>query len=499
MTARLHTPVCDVLGCEHAVLLAGMGGVARSELVVAVSEAGGFGFLGMVRESPQLIEDEIAKVRAGTTRDFGVNLIPAATDPALLEAEIDAVIAARVFSVALFWDVAPDAIKRLRDAGILVVHQVGSAREATAAQAAGAQLLIAQGVEAGGHVRAVEPLSRTLADVLAATDLPVLAAGGIADGKGVAAALMAGAQGAVIGTAFLATRESFAHDYHKQRVVSAAPGETVLTDIFHINWPRGAMVRVLKNSVTAGQKGDAFSGTREIIGDEQGRPIYLFSTDSPLRNMAGDFEAMALYAGEGAGIVSDIVSARERLARIVEDATHILAAGEDGARPDEPVEPGSAVCYARDANPAYMGYATQDELVAFLNRLLEAERAGARVAARSALETGGENLRRPLRDIQGDEARWCAVCLKWIGVLGGEASAKTGGFYTEAMAIPLLADRLRFMNRGQGWVTRKLREMLPRIRDDALHADLKAMLASHEANIERTNAAIEINAASSQP
>jgi nitronate monooxygenase len=124
--STLQTPVCGLLGCDYRVVLAGMGGVARSELVAAVSEAGGFGFLGMVRESPDLIDAEIARVRAATTRDFGVNLIPAATAPELLGAELKAVTEDRVAAVTLFWDLRPDIVHRLREAGCLVLCQIGS-------------------------------------------------------------------------------------------------------------------------------------------------------------------------------------------------------------------------------------------------------------------------------------------------------------------------------------------------------------------------------------
>jgi nitronate monooxygenase len=321
----LHTPICDLLGCDWPVMVAGMGGPSRSELVGAVTEAGGFGFLGMVRESPRRIQTEIERVRARTPRNFGVNLIPAATPPGELEAELETVLALKPFAVALFWDVDHGAIRRLRDAGILVVHQVGSAEESREAEGAGAQVLIAQGIEAGGHVRATKPLYETLAEVLRAANVPVLASGGIADGKDVAEVLRRGAQGAVLGTAFLATGESFAHDYHKQRIVEAREGETIRTQAFHINWPEGAYVRVLANSVTRGERGDAFSGKREVIGQEKSRPIHLFSTDSPLRNMTGDFEAMALYAGLGSAKIADIVPAAERLKRIVGEAEEALA------------------------------------------------------------------------------------------------------------------------------------------------------------------------------
>jgi nitronate monooxygenase len=329
--STLDTPVCALLGCEVPVVLAGMGGVARSELVAAVTVAGGFGFLGMVRESADLIRSEIARVRAATPRAFGVNLVPAATSAKLLEAELDAVIAERVAAVTLFWDLRPDIVGRLRESGCLVLCQIGSVREAEEAAQAGAHILIAQGVEAGGHVRGAIGVSELVPAVVARVDVPVLAAGGIVDGQGLADALRWGAQGAVVGTGFLATRESFAHDYHKQRIVDAKPGETVHTQDFHLNWPSGAAVRVLPNSVTRGDRGNPFGGERQIIGEEEGRPILLFSTDSPLRNMSGDFEAMALYAGQGAGHITSVPPAADRLNAMVSEAKRILGIAEGAA------------------------------------------------------------------------------------------------------------------------------------------------------------------------
>lgn len=143
-----------------------MGGAARFELVTAVTNAGGFGFLGMVRESPDLIRTEIAKVRAATKRDFGVNLIPAATAPDLFAAELDTCIAEQVPVVGLFWNLAGPAIERLRAAGVLVVCQVASAAEAKEAEQAGAHVVIAQGVEAGGHVRGITPLAMLVPQVV---------------------------------------------------------------------------------------------------------------------------------------------------------------------------------------------------------------------------------------------------------------------------------------------------------------------------------------------
>ena len=263
-----------------------------------------------------------------TSKPFGVNLIPAATDNELLEQQLTMCIELGVPVVALFWDLVGGVVERLRDAGILVMCQIGSAKEGESAQRAGAQILIAQGVEAGGHVRGTMPLKLLLPQVVASSDVPVLAAGGIVDGVDLANAVRAGADGVVIGTAFLASPESFAHDYHKQSILHAHSTDTILTDIFHINWPIGAPVRVLRNSATGGERGDPF-GPRQIIGEEEGRPIYLFSTDSPLRSMTGDFEGMALYAGQGVDKIDAIVPAGERLWAIVSQATRLIQLDSD--------------------------------------------------------------------------------------------------------------------------------------------------------------------------
>ena len=121
--------------------------------------------------------------------------------------------------MTLFWDLRPDIVRRLRDSGCLVLCQIGSVREAEAAVVAGAHIVIAQGFEAGGHVRGKTNLADLVPEVVAHVDVPVLAAGGIVDGEGLVAALRWGAQGVLIGTGFLATQESFAHDYHKSRIV----------------------------------------------------------------------------------------------------------------------------------------------------------------------------------------------------------------------------------------------------------------------------------------
>jgi len=143
-----------------------------------------------------------------------------------------------------------------------------------------------------------------------------------------------------------------------------------------------------------------------------------------------------------------------------------------------------------DQTLAPTGPISRDELIDFLNELLEAERAGARVALESARDAKDPETIKLLKAIQDDEARWCAMLLRHIRVLDGTASPRMGAFHGKAMAIADLKERLAFLNRGQGWVVRKLREVTPRVRDDALFADLSHMLSSHIANINLTNSAL---------
>jgi hypothetical protein len=146
-------------------------------------------------------------------------------------------------------------------------------------------------------------------------------------------------------------------------------------------------------------------------------------------------------------------------------------------------EPASPVCFAADADDVYMGYAGRDELLAALTELLEAERAGARVALASAKAVADPDYAALMRAVRADEARWCAMLSRQIRRLGGAPSRKCGAFFGKAMAIDDPAERLAFLNRGQAWVVRKLEALTPRVKDDLLHADLRAMTESHRDNI----------------
>lgn len=144
----------------------------------------------------------------------------------------------------------------------------------------------------------------------------------------------------------------------------------------------------------------------------------------------------------------------------------------------------SPVCYGADADDVYMGYAPRDEILAALNELLEAERAGARVALASVGDAVSADHAAMMRDIRADEARWCAMLTRQIRRLGGTPSRRCGAFRGKAMAISDPIERLAFLNRGQAWVVRKLAELTRRVRDNALHADLRQMAESHRVNID---------------
>jgi len=202
--AALHRPVCELLKCSLPLVLAG---AADPELVAAVTQAGGFGFLGTSEAPPARLREEVLAVRAHTDRHFGAELNPAATEPALLDAQIAACIELRVPVAGLLGALSRTAVRQLREAGVVVACQVSSVSAACEAEGAGAQILIVQGREAGDAVRGAQPLAAILADVLVLASVPVLAAGGIADGADIAAALAAGAQGAVLGAAALQAHE----------------------------------------------------------------------------------------------------------------------------------------------------------------------------------------------------------------------------------------------------------------------------------------------------
>lgn len=315
---HLNHSLTELLGCKYPIMLAGMGGVSRHGLAAAVANAGGFGCLGMVREDPAFIKAEVLKFRELSLAPFGVNLIPAATEKGLLARQLGICVEIGVPIVVLFWEVDRDAIAFLKQAGIKVIYQVGRHRDARLAIDAGVDALIVQGKEAGGHVRGNSSLFDILSEIAEYSPIPLVAAGGISNGLDLVNAMNLGASGVCCGTLFLATEESNANEFHKQLIVGSNAEDTVITDKFWRNWHEPAPVRVLKCCLNNIDK--VIPGLSRVIAIQDGRPVYLYSTESPLRGDSGQFELMALYAGKSCSGVHAIEKVSVVMSRLLREA-----------------------------------------------------------------------------------------------------------------------------------------------------------------------------------
>jgi nitronate monooxygenase len=325
----LTTELCRQLGVSLPIWNAGMGGgLAGPALAAAVSDAGGLGVLGMGGLPVPVIREQIQEVRALTRRPFGVNIImPLMGD----DAQIECCLEERVPVLVLFWGDPGPYVERAHAAGTRVVAQVGSVAEAKAVAAVGVDAVMIQGVEAGGHVRSSTSLSILLpATVDAVRPLPVVAAGGIADGRGVAAALALGAQAVSLGTRFLCSDESRAA--YKERVVAASAEDTYFTKLFDIEWPDAAH-RVLRNKIVEDWEaaGSPASGQRPGEGEIAGRmpvggqivELPRYSVFMPMEGFEGDLDASVLYCGESCSLISDVRPAAEIVRTLAADADAI--------------------------------------------------------------------------------------------------------------------------------------------------------------------------------
>ena len=320
----ISTRLTQMLGICHPIIQAGMGGVARAELVAAVSNAGGLGMLGMVRMTPDFIRDQIQKTRALTKHPFGVNLIQPVAPASGFESQLEVCIEEKVPVVSLFWSDPAPFVQRCHAAGIVVMLQAGSAEEASRAAAAGVDMIVAQGVEAGGHVRGQVGLVPLLPTVVeAVTPVPVIAAGGIVDGRGLAAALALGADGVWVGTRFVASVESEAHAEYKSRLVVASQTDAVYTEIFHVGWPPNSPHRVLRNPLTEGGSMPPGPVGSIRLGDHNVE-VPLFGSAPPTIHTEGRIELMANYAGQGVGLVRNILPAAEIVQQMISEAEVII-------------------------------------------------------------------------------------------------------------------------------------------------------------------------------
>ncbi len=307
----IHTPLCDLLGITHPIIQGGMAWVARAPLAAAVSRAGGLGVIGSGNAPPDWVATQIDAVRDQTDRPFGVN-IPLFSP--FVEQVVELCIEKRVAVVTTGAGSPGQYMDALHAAGIKVLPVVSSVALARRLARQGADALIVEGMESGGHIGDVATMP-LVPQVVDAVDVPVVAAGGIADGRGLAAALALGAVGVQMGTRFICTEECTAHVNYKERIVKAGDRATTVTGA-----SLGHPVRTIRNRMSremARMERDANIGEEELIAYGTGK-LRLAVED-------GDVQNGSVMAGQVSGLIHDIVPAAALIARIVAEAEEQIA------------------------------------------------------------------------------------------------------------------------------------------------------------------------------
>ncbi|MCF8470165.1 MAG: nitronate monooxygenase family protein [Parvibaculum sp.] len=311
----IRTPLCDLLGIEYPIMLAGMGGVSYAELTAAVSNAGGFGTLGMAGLEPEDIRTQMKKVRDLTDKPFGVDLLAALPDSLEQTADIMIEEGAAAFISGL--GVPAGIMKKLQGAGLKVMNVCGAVKHAVAGEQSGLDAVIAQGTEGGGHTGKVAGMA-LIPQIVDAVNIPVVAAGAIVDGRGLAVALAFGAQGVWMGTRFIASTEAHAGDLYRQVIVDAKDTDTIVTRCYS-----GKTMRVFNNP---------------YVQDWESRPadIQPFPQQAALshqRNVMGgiggqieglDRDRSCFAMGQGAGAIHEILSSKEIVEKTMAEAEEVL-------------------------------------------------------------------------------------------------------------------------------------------------------------------------------
>ncbi len=314
----MKTRLTEILGIEHPVMLAGMGGVSYAPLVTAVSEAGGFGCLGASTMSNEKMVEEIAAVKAATDRPFGVDLLTAM--PGDLEAQVGQIIAggATVFVAGL--GVPAEVVELCHRNGLLVVNMCGKVDHARRALEAGCDIVVAQGTEAGGHTGLVAtmPLVPQIVDAVG-SQIPVVAAGGIVDGRGLAAALALGADGVWVGTRFIATPEARGVSGYKDALIRTREDGTTISRAFS-----GKTMRVVRNTTTAfyDDHPDQLAPFPAQLGKsiEDGSFHLGGGEDTP----GVDPDRECYPTGQGVGAIQTLMPAASIVHQMVDEAQHVL-------------------------------------------------------------------------------------------------------------------------------------------------------------------------------
>ena len=314
----IHTRICDLLGIRHPIVLGGMGTATNATLVAAVSNAGGLGTLGTSAFNAAQLDAEIGAIRERTDKPFGINHLLFQIQEEMFAITLRARPAIAAFAWARKDQELRDYFERAHDTGCKVMYMAGEVPEAIRAAEAGADVLVAQGTEAGGHVVWMASLPLVPMMVQAVAPLPVLAAGGIADGRGLAAALALGADGALLGSRFMATPEAPIHANFKQAIVRSDGHDTVLTEIPDLAsqrvWP-GAMSRAQRNKFI-----ERWSG-REWALRQNAREI---GKQVSAARAAGDVDNASLSFGQDAGLIDSVKSVSEVVQTILSEAEEII-------------------------------------------------------------------------------------------------------------------------------------------------------------------------------
>jgi enoyl-[acyl-carrier protein] reductase II len=313
-----HTPICDLLGIQYPIIQAGMGPFTSAELVAAVSNAGALGSLGAGGRPLESFKEDLTKTRKLTDRPFAVNftISPSLPDPEAFSLALEA--QPRLISFAL-GDPA-DYVQKVHDAGILVMHQVTTVQQARQAAQSGVDILIAQGSEAGGYGGGVSELVLIPQVIDAVQPVPVMAAGGIADGRGLAAALVLGAQGVNLGTRFLASTEAPISEDWKQAILAAESQDAFKVEFWGDLFPASGQAYPVIPRALRSDFIEAWQNRREAARQEADRLRGEIVAAVAQRR----FGELFPFAGQTAGMIHDILPAVEIIRMLVTQAEEVL-------------------------------------------------------------------------------------------------------------------------------------------------------------------------------
>jgi NAD(P)H-dependent flavin oxidoreductase YrpB (nitropropane dioxygenase family) len=326
--AHLETPLTHLFGLQAPIVLAPMGAVVGPELVAAVSNAGGLGMLPIWLNHAEEIPQAIERVRALTNRPFAVSVNLQWNQAERIAAALDS----GASLVHFFWGDPGPLMPALQRAGARALLTVAGADEARRAADAGVAALIAQSWEAGGHIWGrVGGMALIPAVADAAGDVPVVAAGGIVDGRGLAAALALGAAGVLMGSRFVVSEEAYSHPAYRQAIIAAGENDTESGVVFDIGW-EGAPSRFLRTPTVRAWEAagspppGARPGEGEIVARmADGRDVPRYHVLPPLAGTEGDLEALCLYAGQGVGPIRGVKPAADIVRDTVAEARGIIA------------------------------------------------------------------------------------------------------------------------------------------------------------------------------